>query len=143
MAFLDLDDFKRLNDSQGHEAGDRALTAVAKSLAGSLRNTDRLARLGGDEFAVLLPEISHAAAIEAGHKIAAAADVALKQFPPVSASIGIAWFESTESDFPAMLDAADSLMYAIKQEGKHGMRVERFPMTGAKTIAAPGWPPTP
>lgn len=126
VAFLDLDNFKRLNDSQGHEAGDRALKAVAKCLVGSLRTTDRLARLGGDEFAVLLPEIGYDAATEAGHKIAAAADVALKKFSPVSASIGIAWFESAEIDFPAMLDAADSLMYKIKQEGKHGIRVERF-----------------
>ena len=126
VAFLDLDNFKRLNDSQGHEAGDRALKAVAKCLVGSLRTTDRLARLGGDEFAVLLPEIGYDAATDAGHKIAAAADAALKEFPPVSASIGIAWFERAEGDFPAMLDAADSLMYEIKQEGKHGMRVERL-----------------
>lgn len=135
IAFLDMDDFKRLNDSQDHEAGDRALQAVANSLGGSLRNADRLARLGGDEFAVLLPEISYDAATEAGHKIAAAADVALKEFPPVSASIGIARFESAESDFSAMLDAADSLMYEIKQQGKHGMRVERFASDG------PGRPP--
>jgi diguanylate cyclase (GGDEF)-like protein len=126
VAFLDLDNFKRLNDSQGHEAGDRALKAVAKCLVGSLRTTDRLARLGGDEFAVLLPEIGYDAATDAGHKIAAAADAALKEFPPVSASIGIAWFERAVGDFPAMLDAADSLMYEIKQEGKHGMRVERL-----------------
>ncbi len=130
VAYLDLDNFKRLNDRQGHEAGDRALQAVAKRLVGSLRNTDRLARLGGDEFAVLLPEISHDAATEAGHKIAAAAGAALKEFPPVSASIGIAWFERAEGDFSAMLDAADSLMYKIKQEGKHGMRVERFASHG-------------
>lgn len=126
VAFLDLDDFKRLNDRQGHQAGDRALVAVADCLVGSLRNTDRLARLGGDEFAVLLPEISYDAATDAGHKIAIAADTTLKEFPPVSISIGIAWFERAEGDFPAMLDAADSLMYEIKQEGKHGMRVERL-----------------
>lgn len=126
VAFLDLDNFKRLNDSQGHEAGDRALKAVAKCLVGSLRTTDCLARLGGDEFAVPLPEISYDAATDAGHKIAAAADAALKEFPPVSASIGIAWFERAVGDFPAMLDAADSLMYEIKEEGKHGMRVERL-----------------
>ncbi len=126
VAFLDLDNFKRLNDSRGHEAGDRALKAVAKCLVGSLRTTDRLARLGGDEFAVLLPEISYDAATDAGHKIAIAADTTLKEFPPVSISIGIAWFERAEGDFPAMLDAADSLMYEIKQEGKHGMRVERL-----------------
>lgn len=135
VAFLDLDDFKRLNDSQGHEAGDRALKAVAMGLLRSLRTTDHLARLGGDEFAVLLPEIGYDAATEAGNKIAAAADAALKQFPPVSTSVGVAWFESADGDFPAMLDAADTLMYQIKQEGKHGMRAERFASPG------PGRPP--
>lgn len=131
VAFLDLDNFKRLNDSQGHEAGDRALKAVAKCMVGSLRATDRLARLGGDEFSVLLPEISYEAATDAGRKIAVAADAALKEFPPVSTSIGIAWFERAEGDFSAMLDAADSLMYEIKQEGKHGIRVERLKLPEA------------
>lgn len=126
VAFLDLDDFKRLNDSQGHEAGDRALKAAAKGLHRSLRNTDRLARLGGDEFAVLLPEISYDAATNAGNKIAAAMQAALKEFPPISASIGVAWFESAAGDFPAMLEAADALMYEIKKAGKHGMRIQRF-----------------
>lgn len=135
VAFLDLDDFKRLNDSQGHEAGDQALKAVAAALSGALRTSDRLARLGGDEFAVLLPEIGYDAATEAGNKIAAAADSALKKFPPVSASIGIAFFERAEGDFPVMLDAADALMYEIKQEGKHGMRTKRFASTD------PGRPP--
>jgi diguanylate cyclase (GGDEF)-like protein len=126
VAFLDLDNFKQLNDSQGHEAGDSALKAVAAALSVSLRTTDRVARLGGDEFAVLLPEISYEAAKETGIKIAAAADVALVKFPPVSISIGIAWFESTVDNFQEMLEAADSLMYEIKQEGKHGMRTKRF-----------------
>jgi diguanylate cyclase (GGDEF)-like protein len=126
VVFLDLDDFKRLNDSQGHEAGDRALKAVANGLSGSLRTTDRLARLGGDEFAVLLPEISYDAATDAGNKIAAAVDAALKEFPPASASIGTAWFERAAGDFPGMLDAADALMYEIKQSGKHGLRIQCF-----------------
>lgn len=132
VAFLDLDNFKRLNDSQGHEAGDRALKAVAGCLVGSLRGTDRLARLGGDEFAILLPEIGYDAVTEAGNKITIAAGKVLKEFPPVSASIGIAWFESAERDFPAMLAAADSLMYEIKQGGKHGIRIERFATSGSE-----------
>ena len=126
VAFLDLDDFKRLNDSRGHEAGDLALKKVAACLQGSLRTNDHVARLGGDEFALLLPEASYDATIETGHKIGAAADAALKEFSPVTLSIGIAWFERAERDFPAMLDAADALMYEIKQEGKRGVRIRRF-----------------
>ena len=130
VGFLDLDDFKRLNDSRGHEVGDRALKAVAFGLRTSLRLTDRLARLGGDEFAVLLPEISYDAATEAGTKIATSIANALKEYPPVSASIGIAWFEGAENGFPAMVAAADALMYEIKQEGKHGVRAKRFASNG-------------
>ena len=71
VAFLDLDDFKQLNDTRGHKEGDRALRATAVALKKRLRNTDIVARLGGDEFAVFLPEISFEAAHEAGRKMAA------------------------------------------------------------------------
>lgn len=84
-----------------------------------------MARIGGDEFAVLLPEIDYDVAAEAGQKIAAAVDTAMKEFPPVSASVGVAWFENTKSGFHAMLGAADALMYEIKRDGKHGVRTQR------------------
>lgn len=127
VVFLDLDDFKQLNDSQGHKAGDNALMAVAIALKRQLRTTDRIARLGGDEFAVLLPEISYQAATETGNKLAGAVNAALTVFPPASVSVGIAWFESTTHGFPAMLEAADALMYQIKQSGKRGVRTRRVP----------------
>ena len=126
VAFLDLDNFKTLNDKQGHEVGDRALKAVADALRHSLRLTDRVARLGGDEFAVLLPEIAYTAASEAGQKIAAAVDAAMKPYPPVSASVGVVWFETARGSFQSMLSAADALMYEIKQAGKHGVRTQRM-----------------
>ncbi len=126
IAFLDLDSFKRLNDRLGHEAGDRALKAVAGALTGSLRNTDRLARLGGDEFAILLPELDFEATTETGKKIADAVDTALRKFPPVSVSLGVAWFDSATQGFPAMLGAADALMYEVKRSGKRGVRAKRF-----------------
>lgn len=122
VAFLDLDNFKNLNDKQGHDAGDRALKAVATALRGILRTTDQVARMGGDEFAILLPELGYNAAADTGGKIAAAVDVAMKPFPPVSASVGVAWFENADNDFPTMLRAADELMYEIKLNGKHGVR---------------------
>lgn len=133
VAFLDLDNFKKLNDSQGHEAGDKALEAVALALSRTVRKTDRVARFGGDEFAVLLPEINYDNAVDAGAKFASAINLTLEKFSPVSVSVGVAWFDDAGIGFPAMLKAADDLMYAIKQEGKHGMRAQRF--TGQSAIS--------
>jgi diguanylate cyclase (GGDEF)-like protein len=126
VVFLDLDDFKQLNDTKGHDAGDAALRATAGALLGALRSSDRVARLGGDEFAVLLPEIGYDAAIEAGRKIAIAVNNALRDFPPVRGSIGVAWFGDAHRTFPAMLRAADELMYEVKESGKGNMRSRRF-----------------
>lgn len=126
VIFLDLDDFKQLNDTQGHDAGDAALRATAKALLGALRANDCVARLGGDEFAVLLPEVGYDAAVEAGRKISVAMNAALEKFPPVKESIGVAWFGKTDRLFPAMLKAADELMYEVKESGKNGMRSRNF-----------------
>lgn len=126
VIFLDLDDFKQLNDTQGHDAGDAALRATATALLGTLRASDQVARLGGDEFAVLLPEIGYDAAVEAGHKISVAIGDALRDFPPVSVSVGVAWFGEVDQTFPEMLKAADELMYAVKESGKNGMRSRNF-----------------
>lgn len=125
VAFLDLDNFKQLNDTRGHKVGDLALKATAAALRKKLRSTDIIARLGGDEFAVLIPEASFEAAKEAGQKIASAVNAAMKKFSPVSVSVGVSWFEAGDTDFSGMLEAADALMYEIKEEGKHGVRVRK------------------
>lgn len=125
VIYLDLDDFKQLNDCKGHDAGDAALRATASALTRTMRATDRVARMGGDEFAVLLPETGYEAAITAGQKISIALDAALKAFPPVKVSIGVAWFAAADRLFPAMLTAADELMYEVKESGKHDMRSRR------------------
>jgi diguanylate cyclase (GGDEF)-like protein len=123
VVFLDLDNFKMLNDRQGHGTGDAALTAVASALKSTLRTTDTLGRLGGDEFAIILPEIDHLAANHAAGKIAAAMHMALAEYPPVTASIGLAWFESVRFSFREMMEIADALMYEIKHDGKSNFRV--------------------
>lgn len=82
--------------------------------------------MGGDEFAVLLPEIGYDATVEAGQKISLAVIAALKDFPPVKGSIGIAWFGKADRLFPAMLKAADGLMYEVKESGKNDIRPRRF-----------------
>ena len=127
IVFLDLDGFKRLNDTRGHKVGDLALKAVGSALARTLRDTDIVARLGGDEFAVVLPEIGFQSATEAGHKIENTIHTVLRDFSPVSVSIGVAWFENATDRFADMLDAADGLMYEVKEAGKHGVRSKQFP----------------
>lgn len=127
VIILDLDDFKQLNDTKGHDAGDMALRATAAALRGASRSSDRVARLGGDEFAVLLLEIGYEAAVEAGRKISIAVNAALQDFPPVRGSIGIAWFGEADRLFPAMLKAADELMYEVKKSGKDDVLSRRFP----------------
>lgn len=127
VIILDLDDFKQLNDTKGHDAGDAALRATAIALRSISRSSDRVARLGGDEFAVLLLEIGYEAAVEVGRKISTAVDTALQSFPPVKGSIGIAWFSEADRSFPAMLKAADDLMYEVKKNGKGNVRSRHFP----------------
>lgn len=126
VIFLDLDDFNQLNDTRGHAAGDAALRATARALKSALRSSDRVARLGGDEFAMLLPEIGYDAAVEAGRKVFLAANEALAKFPPVKGSIGVACFGEADRLFPAMLEAADELMYEVKASGKNNMRSRRL-----------------
>lgn len=135
VIFLDLDDFKQLNDSKGHDAGDAALRATAKALRSALRSSDRVARMGGDEFAVLLPEVDYDATVEAGEKISVAVNAALKDFPPVKGSIGMAWFEKADRSFSAMLKAADGLMYEAKESEKNDIRPRRFAATNRRTPA--------
>lgn len=126
VIFLDLDNFKKLNDTKGHDAGDAALQAIAKALRNTLRSNDQITRLGGDEFAILLPEIGYDKAVEVGRKISVAINSALSDFPPVTGSIGIAWFGEVDCTFPSMLKTADKLMYEVKASGKGNMRSQRF-----------------
>ena len=123
ILFLDLDRFKVINDSLGHQAGDRLITAIASRLRTCLREADTLARLGGDEFAVLMEieDVSDALNVAARIK-----DVFGTSFPIdssevfTSASIGIA-VNSEQHDTPdALLKEADIAMYRAKAAGKAG-----------------------
>lgn len=127
VLFLDLDDFKTLNDTAGHLAGDRALQAVASALAQATRENDIVSRLGGDEFAVVLPEIDFVAAQQAARKIHQALQAALQPHPPVSVSVGLAWFAQPEASFERMLNKADDLMYQVKASGKGRLIARPYP----------------
>ena len=126
VIYLDLDNFKQLNDTRGHDIGDAALRAIAGALRSVLRSNDLLARLGGDEFAMLLPETGPETATEVGRKIFAAVNSALQDFPPVTASIGVIRFARVTSTFPDIMNMADELMYEVKKTGKNDVRFRHY-----------------
>ena len=123
LLFLDLDRFKFVNDTQGHEAGDRLLQEVAGRLRACVRGSDTVGRLGGDEFLVLLREVARPedAAIVARKIIAAIGEpvdiggVEAK----VGCSIGIALLGENEATLDSLLRAADTAMYAAKDAGRN------------------------
>lgn len=124
LAYLDVDDFKRVNDTFGHEAGNELLRMIAQSVQGALRASDTVARLGGDEFAMLLPESDVAAARGAVERVLAhlAEEVGRRHWP-VTFSVGLVSCAKLECTHEEMLQRADALMYEVKREGKNSLRV--------------------
>jgi diguanylate cyclase (GGDEF)-like protein len=126
VAFLDLDRFKQINDTLGHEAGDQLLQEVATRLKGCVRDSDAVARLGGDEFVVLLPELADEkyAAIVAQKILAAAARpfTLMGQECRVTASIGISTYPQDGLDEQTLTKNADIAMYQAKSEGKNNFQ---------------------
>ncbi|ATE60414.1 EAL domain-containing protein [Thauera sinica] len=123
VLFLDLDNFKTVNDSLGHPIGDRLLAAVARRLADCIRGEDLLARLGGDEFVALLPRLTHAddAAVVARKMIDALAEsVHIDDHDlHLSVSIGIARFPDDGTEVDTLLKHADTAMYSAKEAGRN------------------------
>jgi len=122
LLFLDLDEFKDINDTSGHKAGDDLLKAVAKTLIKVTRFTDLVARLGGDEFAILLPEIDGKGAQTLAKKILselAQIDLSYGTVKhKVSSSIGIVHFPLQSATIHELLGFADLAMYKAKSSGK-------------------------
>jgi len=128
VLFLDLDNFKVINDSLGHQAGDAFLIEVAQRLGSSVRDDDTVARLGGDEFTILLEDIgTEAEAIQTAERIAQALQVPIlldSRELRVTASIGIVVSNSGEhQSSEGFLRAADVAMYCAKAEGKAGYSI--------------------
>jgi len=119
LLFIDLDNFKAVNDNFGHEAGDAVIVETGRRLIEQTRASDRVARLGGDEFIVMAESLSRADAEAMAHRIADSLREPLDG-RAVTASIGIVTFDSQAS--PAeMLEAADAAMYRAKQSGRDGI----------------------
>lgn len=125
LFFIDLDYFKEINDSLGHDNGDALLMEVARRLSGCVRESDTVARLGGDEFTVILPELGDTSQIQRIAEVIvdrlAQPFLFLNDETPyhISASIGIALFPEDAGDLQGLLKCADKAMYAAKAAGRN------------------------
>jgi len=142
LAYLDVDDFKRLNDRYGHAAGDEVLERVGEALRCGTRRIDTAARLGGDEFGLILPDTSEVAARALLERLRASvgAAAAAGRGGPVTLSIGAVTFEAAPTSVPEMVARADAAMYAAKRAGKGWIRIEvvRAGSDGGSPPAAQG-----
>jgi diguanylate cyclase (GGDEF)-like protein len=127
VALVDVDHFKRFNETFGHAAGDGILQRVAQVLASAVRRVDLVARYGGEEFAVVLPQADRAAALAAGEKLRAA--VAAAAIPHagvgpghVTISVGVAVWPDDGGDLGSLIDCADAALYAAKRAGRDSVR---------------------
>lgn len=123
VMYVDLDDFKRVNDTMGHEAGDRLLQIVAKRIKGSVRNNDMVARLGGDEFAILLADLDgRDDAVTIASNVIQSIVLPVHLGPReaiVSATCGITVFPEDSENADELLRYADLALYASKRSGKN------------------------
>lgn len=128
IAFMDIDDFKAVNDRYGHVTGDALLVRVAESLRRSLRGTDYVARLGGDEFVILLPETNDTGAETV---ITRLQDLLLGEMAqakwPVTFSIGVLTCNAPPTSTQELLQLADQLMYTAKRDGKNCIKYAGYP----------------
>lgn len=132
LAFLDLDDFKRVNDRLGHAAGDLVLRSIAAAMRGCLREVDVVGRLGGDEFGVLLPQTGAEEAMAAVDKLLKrASEMAATNRWPVTLSAGVATYLADPPEVDAVIGRADDLMYEAKHAGKNTIRQAVVGRSGA------------
>ncbi len=122
IMYLDLDDFKILNDRRGHAVGDQVLCLVVSSLRQHLRATDRIARLGGDEFAILLPETSRSEAEVVTHKLREELYQSLLSGDfQTTFSVGVMTCVRTPTSVDDLVQKTDELMREVKKLGKNGI----------------------
>lgn len=118
LGYIDVDDFKRVNDTFGHTAGDDLLRTIAHAMHSGLRRTDLVARLGGDEFSVLMPETGPQAAHDTLAKLRRRLGTKTADMP-IGFSIGMITFLSTPEDVRQMIKLVDDLMYSVKRGHKN------------------------
>jgi diguanylate cyclase (GGDEF)-like protein len=126
LLFIDLDDFKQVNDRLGHQAGDRLLRLVAQRLLSCMRAGDMVSRLGGDEFTVVMENCQLDRLPALAEKLVGALGAPIDlggQAATVSASIGIATYPRSGASQDELIHKADAAMYSAKEAGKNGYRM--------------------
>ena len=121
MLMIDIDRFKKLNDTFGHAVGDHVLREVAQAIAGAVREDDVPARFGGEEFAVLLENPGPEIAIEVGERVRRAVsslDLRKLGVPGVSVSVGVSVASSPDQLLEDVIDEADRALYRAKRGGR-------------------------
>jgi|RhiMethySRZTD1v2_1073278.scaffolds.fasta_scaffold91674_2 diguanylate cyclase (GGDEF)-like protein len=131
LIMLDIDEFKKLNDSRGHLAGDRVLADLAAEIHAAIRSEDVFARYGGEEFAVVCRATDVAGAAVFGERLRAAIEARSfeheDQPMSVTVSVGIAGLSAEHTDSMALLAAADDALYAAKRAGRNRVHVQGTP----------------
>jgi diguanylate cyclase (GGDEF)-like protein len=129
LILLDIDHFKRINDSYGHSAGDAILTQLSGILTTSCRRVDIVSRTGGEEFSILLPNCSHELALEIGERIRASVQKHTFDLPnhnSVSLTVSIGVSTSPQTPIDILKIEADNAMYKAKHSGRNSVRSNMF-----------------
>jgi diguanylate cyclase (GGDEF)-like protein len=126
LAYIDVDHFKKVNDTFGHQTGDKLLILATRAMKSQIRMADFVARLGGDEFVVLLPETDENAAAVALSKLQGSLNAAMEEAKlPVTFSIGAVIFQSPPVAIENIISIADQAMYMAQKSGKGKLVIER------------------
>jgi diguanylate cyclase (GGDEF)-like protein len=128
LAYLDLDNFKQVNDICGHSAGDELLTAIVTNIVANLRKTDVVGRLGGDEFAIFLPDTDQPSAqivlLKVSHELT---KLMVDAECPTTFSMGVLTCAGGIHSLDKLINYADTLMYEVKRSGKNNIRYATYP----------------
>lgn len=128
IAYIDLDNFKKVNDEFGHHEGDRVLQTVGGILLNSVRKSDVVGRLGGDEFSVVLPETNEIGAKSTFLKLKNELADAMKRHNwPIGFSVGVVSFDLPPAKLDEAIRSADALMYHVKRNGKNNIIFKHYP----------------
>ena len=128
IAYLDLDNFKQINDTRGHKTGDEVLKTVSGCIAAGIRTIDSISRIGGDEFVILLVDVSPGEARTILRRILTALKKTLHQhgFTAITCSVGAVTCTKCGHSVDEIMEKSDKLMYQVKQSGKNNIKFLRL-----------------